>query len=608
MRSPLISLPDHFSNARFLRVAAALLIFASPLRAQVFEAKTETKEIALGNTFEVAFSLKDARGERFKAPEWTGFKVVGGPSEMRGMSIINGRSTSHHTWTYELEPRRAGTFAIGAASVVVDGKTLSTQPLVIKVVAARNTSGGDAPPGADDKLFITGELDRNTVWLGEQLTWRILLYTQLSLEGVDIIDIPEFEGFYSREKRRFDTRVNYRTVRGKKYAVKTLYEEALFPQESGELNIGAAQVRVGIEQPGAFGAFMGPKPVLLQTQPLRLTVKPLPGPAPEFFCGGVGQYDWQLEFDRDSLSTDDALTLRIALRGNGDSKRFAPPKLNLPPGLEVFEPKIAEEEEYENGEQLIHSKVLEYVILPKEPGEYVIRPALTFFDPDSNRFHTLSADSLPPVRISAGANYRSNQVAIDSLPPAPPARDASDGWSLARDLIQSPAFWGLLATPFVMLFLYLLLRKKRKNGPAEALVGIPARGETPAAVKTRNTAATPPPASDARDVKLARERFAQTARLLGSGNPRAFYDTLFKTLQAYLTARFGLSPAGMTQENVRKILSERGVPTATIQNLLSVWQTCEQALFAAQPQAAQMEHSWRMADSVVQYLEKMAGK
>ena len=60
----------------------------------------------------------------------------------------------------------------------------------------------------------------------------------------------------------------------------------------------------------------------------------------------------------------------------------------------------------------------------------------------------------------------------------------------------------------------------------------------------------------------------------------------------------------MTQENVRKVLMERNVSSGTIQNLLSVWQTCEQALFAGQTQGAQMENTWRAAEAVVQELEK----
>lgn len=589
MNCDLLSIPVNLLNSRFRRAVLLLFLLPCLLSAQVFEAKTEPREVALGSTLEVSFSLKDARGERFKAPDFKDFKVVAGPSEMRGMTIINGRTSSHQTWSYELEPRRAGTFSIGPATVTADGKTLSTKPLSVRVVPSKSRPGPGQAPGATDNLFITGEIDRKTAWLGQQVTWRIQLYTQLSLEGADIIEIPEFEGFYSREKRRFDTRLTYQTVRGKKYAVKTLYEEALFPQETGELTIGAAKVRVGIDQPGAFGVFLGAKPVVLQTQPVRLTVKPLPAPTPEHFTGGVGQYDWEVEVDRDSLSTDDALTLKISLRGNGDSKRFAAPKFDIPPGLDGIEPKIAEEEEYENGEEVIHSRVFEYVLLPKQPGEYQIRPALTFFNPDSNRYYTLSADSLPLIRVTAGANYQNDQVAVDTVPlPAPPQPVEFKLVDHVPQWLHSPFALALPIFGLALFGIFYLLRKKKPSPAAAA----PERNDAPA---------LPSP-------KAMRERFAKAAAYLNSDNPRAFYDELFKSLQGYLAARFQLSPAQMTQENVRRILSERNVHPATIQNLLSVWQTCEQALFAGQAQSAQMDPTWRQAESVVQDLEKTLRK
>lgn len=589
MNCDLLSIPVNFLNTRFLRAAALLFLLPHLLSAQVFEAKTEPREVALGSTLEVSFSLKDARGERFKAPDFKDFKVVGGPNEMRGMTIINGRTQSHQTWSYELEPRRAGTFSIGPATVTADGKILTTKPLSVRVVPSKSRPGPGQDPGATDNLFISGEIDRKTAWLGQQVTWRILLYTQLSLEGADIIEIPEFEGFYSREKRRFDTRLTYQTVRGKKYAVKTLYEEALFPQETGELTIGAAKVRVGIDQPGAFGVYLGAKPVVLQTQPVRLTVKPLPAPTPEHFTGGVGQYDWEVEVDRDSLSTDDALTLKISLRGNGDSKRFAAPKFEIPPGLESIEPKIAEEEEYENGEEVIHSRVFEYVLLPKQPGEYRIRPALTFFNPDSNRYYTLTADSLPLIRVTAGANYQNDQTAVDTVSlPAPPPPVEFRLVDHVPQWLRSPFVLALPIFGLALFGIFYLLRKKK---PAP-VTSTPKRNDSPAQPSA----------------KASRERFAHVGAYIGKGNPRVFYDELFKSLQGYLAARLQLGPAQMTQENVRKALSERNVSPATIQNLLSVWQTCEQALFAGQSQAAQMDTTWRQAESVVQDLEKTLRK
>jgi hypothetical protein len=575
-------LSSNFKNARFGWAAALLFIFPKILLAQVFEAKTEAKEVALGNTFEISFSLKEVLGEQFKAPDFKDFKVTDGPLEKRGGTIVKGKTSPHQSWTYQLEPRRTGTLTIGEARIVADGKTLNTQPLNIRVVPAKAKPNVNLPAGATDEIFIVGELDRTHAYLGQQVTWRVKLYNRVAAEPPDFVGWPDFHGFYSKEKKRFDVSVQTQTVRGKKYNVRTLHEEALFPQEVGKLIVGPAKVSVGVEQIGAVSIWQRFKNVILETLPVTLNVKALPAPAPEGFTNGVGQYDWQVETDRDSLTTDDALTLKLSLRGNGDSRRFAPPKLTLPAGLEVFEPKIAEEEEYENGEQVIHTKVFEYVILPKEPGEYNLPVSLVYFDPDTNRFRTLQADSLPLIRVTAGKNYRSESPIVDTLPlPPPVVLPPTDIWREITGWLQSPMLWSLLTLPLFLFGIFYLLKKQKKT-PAV----------TAAATTNRLSA------------KAARERFAKAARLLNGGNPRAFYDELFKVLQGYLTARFGLTPGQMTQENIRKLLTERHIPSGTIQNLLAVWQTCEQALFAGQTQAAQMENTWRAAESVVQDLEK----
>lgn len=559
---------------------ALLFFFPLYLAAQSFDVETSSKEVVLGSSFELSFTLKDAQATRFIAPDLGDFKVLGGPSEMRGMTIINGKSTTRQSWTYELEPQRAGTFTIGAAGVIANGKTLNTKPLTIKAISARSKPNVNALPGATDKLFIAGELDHESAYPGQQVTWRIVLYTQLSIEGADIIELPDFSGFYSKEKRRFDTRVTYKTIRGKRYAVKVLHEEALFPLETGEITVEPAKIRVGVEQGARIGSFIIPKPVLFQTQPVVLKVKPLPDPAADHFSGGVGQYDWSAQVDRDSLSTDDALTLTLSIRGNGDAKRFAAPKLTLPAGLEVFDPKIKEEEEYENGEEVVHTKVLEYIILPKEPGVYSLDPVLVFFDPDSNRFRELRVDSLPVVRVTAGKNYGANQV-VDTLSVLPPpATPVSNFWENGFRWLKSPLLWAVLLLPLAVYAGIVFAKKRKKTAPA------PMRSRPPAAAK------------------IARDRFTRATHLLNEGNSRAFYDELFKVLQSYLVSRLSLTPVQMTQETVRRKLAESGIPAGTIQDLLAVWQTCEQALFAGQLQTAQMAATLRTAETVIQMLDK----
>lgn len=548
-----------------------------------FEATAETREIVEGGTFEVTFSLKNAQGSRFVTPDFKGFKIVGGPSEMRGMSIVNGQSASHQSWVFQLEAPRTGSFTIGPASVTVNGKTLNTKPLTIKVVDSRAGKGSvsDVPPGSDDQIFITGELDRETVYPGQQVTWRIKLYTQLSVEGADLIELPNFEGFFSKEKRRFDTRVQYQTVRGKKYAVKTLHEEALFPQEAKEITIGSARVRAAVESGSGLGMLLGSKPVLLQTQPVRLKVKPLPQPAAPSFTGAVGQYDWTVAADKSSLTTDDALTITMSIQGNGDANRFGPPVLPGTDSLEIFEPKVNSEESYENTEQMVHSKVLEYVVLPKHPGFYSIQPVFAFFDPDSNRYLVRMAQKID-FQVSAGKNYQPAATGQDSLSTPVPIPQSSSPASW----LESPVLWWSVAGLLFLTLIMLFFRKKRPE-PAYAQT-------TPVQVVQYQ-----PPAA----AKSFRERFASIPYLLKNGQPREFYDALLKALQTYLSERIHLPPAQMNRENVRLRLAEYHVPPARIQAVLDIWDTCEQSVYAGQDQTAQMENTWRATENVLRELD-----
>ena len=59
----------------------------------------------------------------------------------------------------------------------------------------------------------------------------------------------------------------------------------------------------------------------------------------------------------------------------------------------------------------------------------------------------------------------------------------------------------------------------------------------------------------------------------------------------------------MNQENVRIRLAEYGVSAIRIQAILSVWQTCEQSVYAGQTQGAQMESTWKATESVLKELE-----
>lgn len=591
MRCPVIPSARCFFHLSSLQTitawgAVAFFLFQSLVcsgQNPTFIASADTREVLVGQVFDVSFALEGAEGQRFTPPSFRDFKNGAGVSESRGFAIVKGRTSVRHIWSYSLEAVRPGVYTIGPATVTANGKTMNTQPLAITVVAGDKKFKGGAtiPGGRTDDVFITGELSQKAVYPGQQVTWRLVLYTKVAIEGADLISLPDFEGFYSKERRRFDTRVQYQELRGKKYAVKILHEESLFPQRTGELTIGAAQIRVGIEQAGSSGFLFGPKPVTLNTPPVVLTVKPLPDPPAPGFTGGVGQYTWEVSADSTIRSTDDALTLVVSIKGNGDSRRFGPPVFAMPEGCEIFDPRILEEEEYETLEMLMHSKKLEYVVLPKEPGVYEFAPQLVFFDPDSNQYRTLTA---APIRleVSAGKNYQPGSR-IDSLAAVPPPATRKSMWDKAAFWLVSPQFWVILGVTLTGFGLFFFLRRKQKATPPPPL-------EEPLI--------SHPPSME------AKQYLTRAYYLLQHGNPTLFYDELLKSLQRYIASRLQLSTAQMNHPAIQAKLLEKGVTPIRVQAYLSIWDACELAVFAGQPDASKMESDWRTAEKVIHEIEK----
>ena len=548
-----------------------------------FESLGPKRTIYEGSRFEVSFTLKNETAKRFIPPSFDGFRVTSGPSEMRGAGFVNGKSYSHQSWSYELEAGSPGKYTIGPATVQTDQKTLRTRPITIRV--AKGGRGRDKiPPGSDDQVFISSELERQTAWVGQQVYYQVKLYTQLSISNYDILDLPQFNGFFAQERQRFDTRTKYETIKGKKYAVRILYEMALFPQQAGTLQIGTARVRLGVEKPGNFSSLLGSTPVLVQTQPLSLEVKPLPEPAPEQFSGGVGHYEWLVTADKDTLSTDDALTLSVKIEGNGDARQFANPGFTLPAGLEGFDPKVVEQEEYETGDQMVHARNLEYVILPREPGNYRFSPELIVFDPDSNQYSRLITQQEVVLHVTAGQYYGTEDTAADTIAGPAPLRPGflEKTWNALSEAGQSSLFWTFLVAIAVLIGGFFAWKRRQQT-----------RSESPP--KTKPV------------VKTAKSRLTEARRLLQSEDVRGFYLELRKAIQTEVGQLIGIEPTLVTLDTVQQQLSEYGAAAQTVDALVQVWQQCEQAVFA---QAAGLDRTkdFQQTEAALKELDRVLKK
>ncbi|MEZ4920997.1 MAG: BatD family protein [Saprospiraceae bacterium] len=544
---------------KLLLLFGAIGISAALQGQAVFEARVGSGKVAADAVFELSFVLENADGSSLKMPSFRPFRQAGYIQESHSTEYINGRSREAHIWSLQLRaPEQPGTYTIGSAQIMVNGKWLKSSPINIRVV--ESSDPGLSKSQTDEGVFVRAEFAKDTVYVGQQAIYRLVLYTRKTIAGYDIIDLPEVDKAFIREIKRYDTRTNEATINGQRYATKTLFEMAIFPQVAGEVPVDRAMVKVGVEQSGTLGMLMGAKPLNLPVEPSVLYVQPLPIPAPKGFSGGVGQYIWDVEVDQDVLTTDDAATLRLSIRGNGDMRRFSPPRIQAPAGLEVFPPQEEEREEFESGTEVMHTLKLNYALVPKKEGSYTINPELIVFDPDSARYVHLQLDQAIELHVSKGSrteeDFTSTQRTFDGDSFFPTA---------VKNALESPWIYLLLLIPLGWFFyLWQKNRKKASRSKESDQTQIPG---------TRTSES-----QQLHDLKASMDQ----------GRSKAFYESAYRLLQTHLNEHWGLSTSQLNKEQLRERMALRGAPDSLHAEVHQLLQTCEQALYAGMDKSAEM--------------------
>ena len=85
-----------------------LLFTVFNVTAQVsFEARVSKKSMGLNERLRVDF-IMNKNGDNFTAPNFSDFRVVGGPNQSISNSWVNGKRSFSKTFTYFLSPKKKG--------------------------------------------------------------------------------------------------------------------------------------------------------------------------------------------------------------------------------------------------------------------------------------------------------------------------------------------------------------------------------------------------------------------------------------------------------------------------------------------------------------------
>jgi hypothetical protein len=553
-----------------------------------FEAITDARQVVVNGYFDVTFSLKNATGTQFIPPSFKDFVVLAGPNTSSSMQIINGNVTREMGFGFTLQATKVGRFTIGSATVRANGKEFRSAPIVMEVVKGASKSGAG---GSGEQFFVRVEPSKKQAFVGEQVLLDFKLYTTVGIEGYDIPEDPAYDGFYALELRRFSSNTVQEVLNGKQYATKVLRRIALFPQKTGRLTVDPFRIQLAVlDEDSRTGFFFSRsvKPVFYTTEAVEINVSALPGGAPDGFCGAVGVYELQAGVDRKTATTDDAITLSMVLTGNGDSKRVTPPDLMLSDSFEIYPPKVVSDKSDEIRGEILSEKRIEYLILPKFPGSYSIRPKVSYFDSGKKTYVQLPIGPFS-LEVKAGSGRRSSaspSPGVAGLNDILPIKSSADFTQTTNQFTGSILFYILAALPFLGFCILLVIRKKQRE-----LAGI-----DPSIQKAKTAG------------REAQKRLASAQQQLQLGNSKAFYDEVSKAYVGYVCDKTGLPLSQFSKENVRASLAALEISPSSIDEFVKVIQTCEVALFAGMDNQASMQTTYENAIGIITSIEDEIGK
>ena len=309
------------------------------------------------------------------------FDFVGGPYEQTSIEFINGKMKDTKTLTWTLSPRKIGNLTIPAIQGSIDGKRFVSKP--IKIMVANNLKDS-----SENSVFILAEVDKESVYLGEQITLTYKLYKDLNtkISGIDQFQMPDFNGFWVEEiftPQRLQYQSKNVLFEGRKYQVANLGQRALFPIASSQHIIPPVSIKTQIEKkkkntkrdpffdPFFNSFFTETKTKIIRSNKKTITIKQFPEPKPNDFNGAVGDFKINVAIDQKEIEVNNGIMFTIFLEGTGNLGLFTLPKVEFPQALEAFPPN----DDYKKDvfrNQITGSQKLEYVLIPRRPGHFEI--------------------------------------------------------------------------------------------------------------------------------------------------------------------------------------------------------------------------------------------
>ena len=576
-----------------LRLIFILFIFSSfSVQAQtLFKADVNVHNITIGNTVRYTVSLENIDARSFKPPSFKGFNVVSGPSTRTSKTVINGAVTSEFKYIYVLEPQKVGEYTIPAATATSNNKRIRSN--LVKVVVKKGKGGAksqnDLAENVKGQMFVRAVPSTDTAYIGQQVVLDYKIYYTTSVKRYDQTTEPKYDGFYSEPMRNIGQNSAIEEVDGVKYNVTTVRRVALYPQQTGKLDIEESKFKLGVSASGDRRRnvfFERYTYFYFNTEALTINVLPLPDGAPASFSGAVGTYSAQSAVTPSNLTTDDALTVLLEIYGNGDVKQNLPPQVIFDENLEVYSTSVLEKKTIPREGYLQSFMKVEYTVLPKKAARYLIKPRFTFFNPDSAKYYTV-VTGVDNVVVRQGKGKKFSKAVVsesDAMSSALKPIMSSTSLSAKKSTawIQNPIGKVLLLFPFLAMGAVLLYRQSEiKKGNID-----------PDLIRKQQAGG------------VAKQRLLTAEQFMKTEDSKSFYDEIAMSIFGYIADKIDIPFSELSKDNIASKLQAKQVAKDTIEKLSSLLSKCEMARFGGGAGADNMQSVYNDAQHIIESLEQ----
>lgn len=575
--------------------------------------------VETGENFRLAYTINTQDIEDFRAGNVpSGLELIAGPYTSRQSSyqMINGHtsSSSSITFTYTLYAASNGSYTIPAARARINGKTIFSKAVKIKVTGSAHSRSNtprmhrnddDNTPSqmqnvgshiTGNDLFIKVSANKQRVYEQEPVLLTYKVYTLVDLTQLEG-KMPDLTGFHTQEiplpqQKSF----HIERINGRPYRAVTWSQYVMFPQMTGRLRIPGITFKGTVVQQNRsvdpFEAFFNGGSGYVEVKKnidapgLIIQVDALPK-KPINFSGGVGRFNISAQINKSEVKSGDPLTLRVVVGGTGNLKLIKQPEVNLPKNFDKYDPKITDKTKL-TSTGVEGNMVYDFLIVPRNQGKYTI-PAVTFtyYDTNLNTYKTIKSQSFT-ITVNHGDKSKedSSYGTVKENDIRGIMTDVADLHNMNDTFFGSAAYWACLSC-LLLVFIILLSVFRRRALEHADIIGTRGRNAN----------------------KIARKRLKKAKQLmLQDHHQDEFYDEVLRALWDYVGYKLNISVENLSRDNIVDNLIAHGIDESTISKFISALNECELERYAPGDPSGNMNKTFDAAFMAITDIEQVMNK